>query len=152
MTLHCYVIAEIIYSTVHECHEAITWSQAVTMKSPAAAASWLHWSDSRLSHMQWCHGFITALLRLHYGCGYGCCISQDRYRVTAGMPARREYTCLQFLWLLTSSSRLLALALPVLGSANSANNVKRISNTHCRLFENWSIGNLQYYISFRYTS
>lgn len=39
MTLHCYVIAEVIYSTVRECHEAITWSQAVTVESLAAAAS-----------------------------------------------------------------------------------------------------------------
>lgn len=76
MTLHCYVIAEVIYSTVRECHEAITWSQAVTVESLAAAASWLHWSDSRLSYMQWCHGSTLEWLtvksyavmpRLYYG-------------------------------------------------------------------------------------
>ena len=38
----------------------------------------------------------------------------------AAMPARREYTCLQFLQLLASSSSFLVRGLPTLGSTNSA--------------------------------
>lgn len=38
----------------------------------------------------------------------------------AAMPARREYTCLQFLQLLESSSSFLVCGLPTLGSTNSA--------------------------------
>ena len=38
---------------------------------------------------------------------------------TAAVPARREWTHLQFLWLLAFSSSLLACSLPTMGSANS---------------------------------
>ena len=41
----------------------------------------------------------------------------------AALPARGEYTCLHFLWLLESPPSLLACALPALGSANSADTV-----------------------------
>ena len=37
----------------------------------------------------------------------------------AAASTRREWMCLQFLWLLESPSSLLARALPTLGSANS---------------------------------
>ena len=55
---------------------------------------------------------------------YGCCVSQERGCVVLGYAmaaesARREYRCLQFPWLLKSFSRILALALPTLGSVNS---------------------------------
>ena len=46
-----------------------------------------------------------------------------REAITAAMPARRQQTCLQFLWLLKSLSSLLAHTLPTLGSANSAMSV-----------------------------
>ena len=39
------------------------------------------------------------------------------------VSARRESICLQCLWLLKSSSSLLAHDLPILGSANSVNSV-----------------------------
>ena len=47
------------------------------------------------------------------GCCYGCCISQEE-TVMAAVPARREWTCLPFLWLLESLSSFLACALPAL--------------------------------------
>ena len=55
----------------------------------------------------------------------------------AAIPARREQMCLQFLQLLKYPARLLAHALPTLGTANSADRmnsetvwgVNRISNT-----------------------
>ena len=39
---------------------------------------------------------------------------------TAAAPAKKEWMCLQFLWLLESSSSLLARALSTLGWVNSA--------------------------------
>ena len=41
------------------------------------------------------------------------------YTVMAAMPVRREETCLQFFWLLASSSSFPAHSLPTLASANS---------------------------------
>ena len=46
---------------------------------------------------------------LRYGCCYGCHASQERIKMSV------------VLWLLESSSSLLACALPILGSANSVN-------------------------------
>ena len=43
---------------------------------------------------------------------------------SAAMPARRQWTHLQFLWLLTFSSSLLACSLPTMGSANSEHSEK----------------------------
>ena len=52
----------------------------------------------------------------------------------AALPARREWKCLQFLWLLQSSSSLLAHALTTLGSANSVHSVNsKIVGTMSRL-------------------
>ena len=53
-----------------------------------------------------------ALLRLRYGYVVAA--------ATAAVPAKREQGCLQFLWLLKPPSSLLAHALPILGSGNSA--------------------------------
>ena len=57
-----------------------------------------------------------------------------REAITAAMPARRQQTCLQFLWLLKSLSSLLTHTLPRLGSVNSTNSkttgaMNRISST-----------------------
>ena len=43
---------------------------------------------------------------------------------TAAVPARREWTHLQFLWLLAFSSSLLACSLPTMGSANTEHSEK----------------------------
>ena len=51
-----------------------------------------------------------------------CCVMLW-YTAMVAMPARREYMCLQFLWLLESPSSLLACTLPTLGSANSVDSV-----------------------------
>ena len=68
-------------------------------------------------------GYVMALLRLCCGCCHSCCIRQERGCVLAAMPARREYMCLQFLWLLKTPSSLLVCTLPTLGSANSVDSM-----------------------------
>ena len=117
-----YVTAEINYSTVHARQEvlACSWGTCLvtrcfvhyackkfTRKAMAAMAPGLHWSGIMVI---W--GYIMATLWLCHG-----------YLVAAvaAATARREWTCLQFLWLLESPSSLLAHTLPTLGSANSVN-------------------------------
>ena len=87
--------------------------------------------------MRLCSDCVPAALWLCYDCCSSCCISEETGSVMAALPARREWKCLQFLWLLQSSSSLLAHALTTLGSANSVHSVNskivgtmsRISNT-----------------------
>ena len=83
-------------------------------------------------------GYIMAPLWLCCGCCYDCCIIQESGCAVAAMPARREETCLQFPWLLASSSSLLAWVLPNLGSANSAFSVNcKTIGTVNRMSSNW---------------
>lgn len=59
-------------------------------------------------------------------CRRGCVVLGYAVATTmAAALARREYIHLQFLQLLASPSRLLALTLHTLGSANSVDNVNR---------------------------
>ena len=82
-----------------------------TMKALAAAVLGLHWSNiTVLCYMTLCYGYVMVM----YVCCYSCCVSQERDRVVAAMPARREWMYLQFLRLLASSSSFLACALPTL--------------------------------------
>ena len=101
------------------------------MKALAAAALGLHWRNIIIMlYMRICYGYIMVMLWLLLR----CCFSQEWGCVIAALPARREWTYLQLLWLLTSPSNFLALTLPTLGLANSVNSktigaVNRINNT-----------------------
>ena len=101
----------------------------------------LYWNDigvaSRWCYTRLCYGYVMATLWLCYGCCYSCCVSQERGCVMAAMPVRKEKVCLQFLWLLESSSSLLTCALLTQGSANSVNSkttgiMNRIRIQPCR--------------------
>ena len=112
MTLHGYVMAEITYSTVYDCHELLTWLWATlcstacmsfTMKALAAAALGLHWSDIMVTlHevMLWQpYGYIMVMLRLQLQLpcqpgerlSCGCCASQKRITVSAVSMAVRVF-------------------------------------------------------------
>ena len=89
-----YVIAEITYSTVHASHEVPAWP---------------------------CATFCSvSTCKLHLESPCGCVVfGYVRTAATAVVPARREETCLQLLWLLAfSSSFFLAHVLSPLDSAN----------------------------------
>ena len=104
-----YVTAESICSTAHAHHEVLTWSRTTLCS--------LYMSSS----------LKVARLLPHHSCVHF--VSQEERGIvpcyvvstaTVAAPARKEYMCLQFLWLLESSSSLLARALPTLGWVNSA--------------------------------
>ena len=103
-----YLTAEIIYSTAQAHHEVLVWLQATLFGTPVWAPP-----KKSASRREYC---------------YDDCASQERgcvmlgYAMAAALAAastRREWMCLQFLWLLESPSSLLARALPTLDSVNS---------------------------------
>ena len=88
------------------------------------AVSWLF---IRVSHerREWSMSIVTVAASARREYCYGCCISQERGCVVVGYAraaasARSQQMRPQFLWLLKPPSSLLAHALPILGSGNSA--------------------------------
>ena len=84
----------------------------------------LHWGSTMIMlydeiMLRLCYGYVLVmlwlLLLLLHQSGESC--------VMAPMSAKRELTCLQFLWFLKSPSSLLAGTLPTLSSANSVDSV-----------------------------
>ena len=108
ITLHGCVTADITYSMSHVHIEVLACSWATLCSTPVWAPP-----KKSASRREYC---------------YDDCASQERgcvmlgYAMAAALAAastRREWMCLQFLWLLESPSSLLARALLTLGSANS---------------------------------
>ena len=92
-----YETAEIIYSTVHACHEILAWSRATLCGTPVWASPWkpwllLHWGDIRATswscYVRLCCGYLVATLWLCYGCYYSCC--QPREKLCYGYCASQE--------------------------------------------------------------
>ena len=80
----------------------------------------LHWGSTMIMlydeiMLRLCYGYVLVMLWLLHQPGESC--------VMASMSAKRELTCLQFLWLLKSPSSLLAGALRTLSSVNSVDSV-----------------------------
>ena len=109
MTLHGYVTAVLTYSTACV-SQVLAWLWATVYRMPVWASPWKPWLLLHWGYME-LH-YVMALLWLRCGQCYSCRISQERGCVMVAVPARREWICLHFLWLLASSSSLLAQALP----------------------------------------
>ena len=140
MVLNDYVTAKITYSTAHLLQEVLTWSWATLCGGPVRPSPWklwllLHWGyigeTSWLCYMRLCYDSAMAALWLCRGCCCGWCNSLYRDCVMAAVPTRREEIYLQFWRLLTSSSSLLARALPTMGSANGVHSEIQQDSWRC---------------------
>ena len=104
---------------------------SVTRKDLAAAAPGCPGAPSWLCPMRLCYDSAMAALWLCRGCCCGWCNSLYRDCVMAAVPTRREEIYLQFWRLLTSSSSLLARALPTMGSANGVHSEIQQDSWRC---------------------
>ena len=136
MTLHCYVIAEITYSTVHVPHRVLTWLRATLCGVPVWASPlkfWLllHWGYIRtiswLRYVRLCYGWLCYVMTA----------------ATAAALTRRE--AVLWLWCQPGENKcvcsscaprisfhLSAHTLPTLGSANSVHSEIHWDNRLCK--------------------
>ena len=95
------ITAEIIYNTVHACHEALTWSRGTGLGyfvGYACGGSTLYCCTMAVTPGSAMRGenIVCALLqllrqaaersccvRLRHGCSYSCCISQEKRNLSS---------------------------------------------------------------------